>query len=113
MSENPNDVTYYDPYIEEYVKKGKSPICGRVSISLLLCALVLWVIMGFKSATSDVITAATATLSLFPIMILFFIGALTLAIVSFVRKERKTCVFIAFGGLIMCLGCYIVKIIMM
>ena len=109
----PEDVVYYDPYIEEVVKKGKDPICGRVSIGLLLVLITLWLIIGFKSATSDIITTAAVTFTLFPLILLLFAGSLTLAIVSKIRKERGASANIAIFGLILCAVYYVLKIVMM
>ena len=113
VEEESEDVTYSDPYIEEVVKKGKNPICGRASVGLLLGALALWVIMGLKSAGSNVVTAAAVTLALFPLVLLLFAGALALAIVSKVRKERGSSANITICSLILCVVYYVINIIAM
>lgn len=85
--EAPEGIAYYDPYIEDVVKKGKDPICGRIGLGLYLGAVALRVIIGLKSGGAFISTL-TISVVLTPFIILFLIGSLTLAIVSKTRKER-------------------------
>ena len=86
-AEEQDGVTYYDPYIEEVVKKGNDPTCGRIGLGLYLGAVALYVIIGLKSGGAFISTL-TVSVVLMPFIVLLLIGSLTLAIVSKVRKER-------------------------
>lgn len=110
--EEPEEIAYYDPYIEEVVKKGKDPICGRIGLGLYLGAVALRVIIGLKSGGAFISTLAVSV-ALTPLIILLLIGALTLAIVSMVRKERKACADITIGCLFLSVILYVANVLMM
>ena len=100
LKEETDEVKYNDTPVKETVKKGKDPICGRTGVGLLIGAIVLWVAIGKKVLKSSMLTAATVTLALFPLVLLLFAGSLALAIISIVRKERGSSASITICGLV-------------
>ena len=107
---DPSGVQYYDPYEEEVVKKGKSPICGRIGLGLYLGAVTLRVIIGLKSGGSFISTL-TVSVALTPLIILLIISALTLAIISNVRKERGSSANITIGLIIVSVLYYVISVV--
>ena len=75
---------YFDPYVENYLKKGKTPVCGIVGLSLMLVAFVLEIV-ALASRNIFIYTAIALFFSL------FILAAIVLAIVSLARGERKPC----------------------
>ena len=108
--EEPDGGAYYDPHVEEYVTKGKNPTCGKIGFGLYLASEALQIAVALK-ARQDPASALSVSLALNPITAIFALGALTLAIVSLARKERKPFAGTTIGLMILSVIMYVSNVL--